>query len=71
MITNKTGKTEFLRNLQIGKPEIWHCAKTPRDEMKDFTATLQRVKISITQKKALLVVEGEIPQTVVIVERTA
>lgn len=51
MITNKTGKTEFLRNLQIGKPEIWHCTKTPRDEMKDFTATLQRVKISITQKK--------------------
>jgi hypothetical protein len=71
MITNKTGKTEFLRNLQIGKPEIWYCTKTPRDEMKDFTATLQRVKISITQKKALIVVEGEIPQAVVIIERTA
>lgn len=38
---------------------------------KDFTATLQRVKISITQKKALLVVENEIPQTIIIVERTA
>lgn len=71
MITNKTGKTEFLRGLQIGKPEIWHCTKRPRDEMKDFTATLQRVKISITQKKALLVVENEIPQTIIIIERTA
>lgn len=71
MITNKTGKTEFLRGLQIGKPEIWYCTKTPRDEMKDFTATLKRVKISITQKKALIVAENEIPQTIIIVERTA
>lgn len=71
MITNKTGKTEFLRGLQVGKPEIWHCMKSAHNEMKDFTATLQRVKISITQKKALLVVENEIPQTIIIVERIA
>lgn len=71
MITNKTGKTEFLRGLQVGKPEIWYCGKSAHNEMKDFTASLQRVKITITQKKALIVAENEIPQTIIIIERTS
>lgn len=70
IIENALGKTDFLRSLEIGKPNIWYCKKLAHDEMKDFTATLSRVKISITQKKALLVVEGQVPQTVIIVERT-
>ncbi|BDU13347.1 hypothetical protein [Escherichia phage phiWec190] len=71
MFTNKAGKTEFLRGLQVGKPEIWHCSKSAHNEMKDFTASLQRVKITITQKKALIVAENEIPQTIIIIERTS
>ncbi|AFH21053.1 hypothetical protein CL97_gp169 [Cronobacter phage CR9] len=71
IIENALGKTDFLRSLEIGKPQTWYCKKKAHDEMKDFTATLARVKISITQKKALLVIEGQIPQSVVIVERTA
>lgn len=71
MINNVLGKTDFLRSLEIGKPQVWYCKALARNEMKDFTATLTRVKISITQKKAMLVVEGEIPQVAIIVERTA
>uniref|UniRef100_A0AAU8GGV5 Uncharacterized protein n=1 Tax=Salmonella phage vB_SEnST11_KE22 TaxID=3161173 RepID=A0AAU8GGV5_9CAUD len=70
VIKNDLGKTDFLRSLEIGQPRIWYCKNLAHSEMKDFTATLTRVKISITQKKALLVLEGEIPQTVIIVERT-
>ena len=70
IIDNTKGKTDFLRSLEIGKPQTWFCKNLAHVEMKDFTATLSRVKISITQRKALLVVEGEIPQTLIIIERT-
>ena len=71
MIANRTGKTEFLRSLNVGESATWFCKNLAHSEMKDFTATLTRVKISITQRKALLVIENEIPQVVIIVERTA
>lgn len=71
IIENTLGKTDFLRSLEIGKSKTWYCKNLAHSEMKDFTATLTRVKITIKQKKALLVIEGEIPQTVIIVERIA
>lgn len=72
MIKNACGIVEFLRDLKTGEPAVWFCKEElAQPAMKNFTATLSKSKLNfkITQKKAMLVVSGMIPQTVIIVEK--
>ena len=61
MIKNSCGYTEFLRDLKTGEPAVWFCKEEfAQPAMKTFTATVTKGKFNfkITQKKAMLVVEG-------------
>jgi hypothetical protein len=72
MIKNTCSIVEFLRDLKTGVPAVWYCKEElAQPAMKNFTATLSKSKLNfkITQKKAMLVIPGVIPQTVVIVEK--
>lgn len=71
MVKNELSLTEFLRNLKVDKPAIWFCpTNLAQPEMKKFTSLVTRnFKFRITQKKALLVTDNAIPQTVIIVTR--
>ena len=74
MITNSLGQTAFLRTLVPGKPSVWYCKDSNVDpEMRKMTAILSKNKtefdFKIKQKKALIVLPDEIPQSIIVVER--
>lgn len=71
MIKNQLSLTQFLRSLKVGEPALWFCPTSlAQPEMKKFTALLvKNAEIKIQQKKALLVTDDALPQTVIIVTR--
>jgi hypothetical protein len=74
MINNTLGQTAFLRSLVPGEPSVWYCKDSNVDpEMRKMTAILCKNKpefsFKIKQKKALLVLPDEVPQSIIIIER--
>lgn len=72
MYKNSTTKADLLRSLNVGERTTWFQeTETVQRDMKYLLSTARSVHIKVATRKALLVIENELPIPVVLVERTA